>query len=104
MPRQVRIEFAGAMYHVMARGDRREPIVQDDEDRSTFLRTLGEACERSGFRVHAYEKEKGVSHDFLTASERAGFPVHAYVLMSNHYHLLLETKESNLSRGRKREK
>ena len=54
MPRQVRIEFAGAMYHVMARGDRREAIVQDDEDRGTFLRTLGEACERSGIQVHAY--------------------------------------------------
>jgi REP-associated tyrosine transposase len=75
MPRQVRIEFAGAVYHVMARGDRREPIVRDDEDRRTFLRTLGEACERAGFRVHAY------------------------VLMTNHYHLLLETKEPNLSRG-----
>ena len=75
MPRQVRIEFAGAMYHVMARGDRREPIVQDDEDRSTFMRTLGEVSERTGFRVHAY------------------------VLMSNHYHLLLETKEANLSQG-----
>ena len=42
MPRQVRIEFAGAMYHVMTRGDRREAIVQDDEDRGAFLRTLGE--------------------------------------------------------------
>ena len=75
MPRQVRIEFAGAMYHVMARGDRQEAIVQDDEDRSTWVRTLGEACERAGFRVHGY------------------------VLMTNHYHLLLETKEPNLSRG-----
>ena len=75
MPRQVRIEFAGAMYHVMARGDRREPIVRDDEDRSTFVRTLGEASERAGFRVHGY------------------------VLMNNHYHLLLETKEANLSQG-----
>ena len=75
MPRQVRIEFAGAFYHVMARGDRREPIVRDEEDRRTFLRTLGEGC------------------------ERAGFGVHAYVLMTNHYHLLLETKEPNLSRG-----
>ena len=75
MPRQVRIEFAGAMYHVMARGDRREAIVQDEEDCRTFLRTLGEGCERAGFRVHAY------------------------ALMTNHYHLLLETKEPNLSRG-----
>ena len=75
MPRQVRIEFPGAMYHVMARGDRREAIVQGDEDRRAFMRTLGEAC------------------------ERAGFLVHAYVLMTNHYHLLLETTEANLSRG-----
>jgi REP element-mobilizing transposase RayT len=67
MPRHVRIEFAGAMYHVMARGDHREAIVNDDEDRGTFLRTLGEACKRSGFRIHAH------------------------VLMTNHYHLLLET-------------
>ncbi len=75
MPRQVRIEFPGAIYHVMARGDRSESIVRDDEDRRTFLRTLGEVCERAGFRIHAY------------------------VLMTNHYHLLLETKEPNLSRG-----
>ena len=38
---------------MMARGDRREPIVRDEEDRRTFLRTLGEACERAGFGVHA---------------------------------------------------
>jgi putative transposase len=41
MPRQVRIEFIGALYHVMARGDRREAIVQDDEDRTTWVRTPG---------------------------------------------------------------
>ncbi len=75
MPRQVRIEYPGAIYHVMARGDRREAIVADDEDRRTFVKTLGQACERTGFRVHAW------------------------VLMTNHYHLLLETPEANLSRG-----
>ena len=75
MPRQVRIEFSGALYHVMARGDRQEVIVKDEEDRRTFVRTLGEAAERAGFRVHAW------------------------VLMSNHYHLLLETPEPNLSQG-----
>ena len=41
----------------MARGDRREPIVQDDEDRSTFVRTLGEASERAGFRVQFVDIE-----------------------------------------------
>jgi hypothetical protein len=50
MPRQVRIEYAGAFYHVMARGNRKGDIVFDDEDRKTFLRTLGEVCKRAGFR------------------------------------------------------
>lgn len=63
------------MYHVMARGDRREDIVRDDEDRRTFFRTLEAACGRTGFRVHAY------------------------VVMNNHYHLLLETPGANLSMG-----
>ena len=75
MARAVRVEFAGAFYHVMARGDRQEAIVRDDADRATFLRTLGAASERSGFRIHAF------------------------VLMRNHYHLLLETPQANLSLG-----
>jgi len=75
MPRQVRIEYTGAFYHVMARGDRREAIVKDDEDRKTFVRTLGEAAERAGFRIHAW------------------------VLMTDHYHFLVETPEGNLSKG-----
>lgn len=75
MPRQVRIEFEGAIYHVMARGNRRGEIVFDDEDRRTFVRTLGEACKRAGFRIHAY------------------------ALMNNHYHLLLETPHANLAAG-----
>jgi REP element-mobilizing transposase RayT len=75
MPRQIRIEYGGAIYHVIARGDRQEAIVLDDGDRRTFFRTLGEASERAGFRVHAF------------------------VLMKNHYHLLLETPEANLSAG-----
>jgi hypothetical protein len=45
MSRPLRVEFGGAIYHLMSRGDRREPIFLDDEDRKTFLRTLGEACE-----------------------------------------------------------
>jgi len=72
MPRQVRREFEGAMYHAMARGDRREAIVRDDGDRRNFVRTLGEASVRAGFRVHAD------------------------ALMSNHYHWLLETSKANL--------
>ncbi len=75
MPRQVRIEFEGAFYHVMCRGDRREAIFQDDQYRERFLATLGEAVRRTGWRVHGY------------------------VLMSNHYHLLVETPVPNLVRG-----
>lgn len=75
MPRQVRIEFAGAFYHVMCRGDRREAIFKDDQDRGRFLSTLEETIRRTGWRVHAY------------------------VLMSNHYHLLVETPLPNLVRG-----
>ena len=75
MARTVRIEYSGAIYHVMSRGDRREAIYDDDGDRVMFLKTLGEACERSGMVVHSY------------------------VLMRNHYHLLLETPNGNLVLG-----
>lgn len=77
MPRKPRIEFAGAVYHVMCRGNRGQAIYVDDSDRRTYLETLGEAVERCGWRVHAY------------------------VLMGNHYHLLLETPEPNLVTGMK---
>ena len=72
MSRSIRIQFAGAIYHVMSRGDRYEPIFWGDQDRRIFLKTLGEVCERTGWIVHAY------------------------VLMKNHYHWLLETPEPNL--------
>jgi REP element-mobilizing transposase RayT len=75
MPRKPRIEYDGAVYHVMCRGDRQEAVFRDDRDCAVFLETLGESCERCGWRVHAY------------------------VLMGNHYHLLLETPEANLVAG-----
>ncbi len=75
MPRCVRIEFAGAFYHVMARGNRREAIFLDDEDRGLFVQALGEACAMTGWRVHGW------------------------VLLSNHYHLMIETPEPNLVAG-----
>src|SRR6266542_2972033 len=59
----------------MARGDRREQIFRSDHDRKLFLRTLGEACGMTGWRIHAW------------------------VLMSNHYHLLIETPDPNLVAG-----
>ena len=75
MARKVRVEFEGATYHVMCRGDRRENISEDDMDRARFLETLGEVCQRTGWKIHAY------------------------VLMTNHYHWLLETPAANLVAG-----
>lgn len=75
MPRSIRIQAAGAYYHVMARGNRREVIFHDDDDRRFFLHTLAQACEMTGWRVHGW------------------------VLMGNHYHLFLQTPEPNLVAG-----
>ena len=50
MARKLRVEYAGAIYHVMNRGDRREPIFNDDADRQCFLTTLGETCAKTGWR------------------------------------------------------
>ena len=51
MARSIRIEFSGAFYHVMARGNRREAIFKDEEDRSRFVQALGEACAMTGWRT-----------------------------------------------------
>ncbi len=75
MSRPLRIEFAGALYHVTSRGDGREVIFLGDEDRHRFLDVLSDLV-----------------HDFNWA-------VHAYCLMDNHYHLLIQTPEGNLSKG-----
>jgi putative transposase len=75
MPRKLRMEYQGAMYHVMSRGDRREKIFLDDVDRQDFIKTLAEACQKTNWQVHAY------------------------CLMPNHYHLVLETPEPNLVAG-----
>ena len=75
MPRMLRVEYAGAIYHLMSRGDRREQIYYDDVDRQDFLKTLAEACQKTGFEVHAY------------------------CLMRNHFHLVVETPDANLVAG-----
>jgi putative transposase len=49
MARQIRIEYPGAFYHVMARGNRREQIYRDEDDRRFFLKTLSEACGMTGW-------------------------------------------------------
>ena len=77
MARPLRVEYPGAVYHVMARGNQGRAIYRDDRDRLGFLKTLGEACEKTGWGIHAY------------------------VLLGNHYHLLVETPEANLVAGMK---
>ena len=78
MPRKLRIQYSGAIYHVMSRGDQREDIVRDDADREKFLSSLGEACAKTQWEVHAY------------------------CLMRNHFHLVVETPEPNLVYGMQR--
>ena len=75
MARPLRIEFAGALYHITSRGDRREAIYKKDADRLAFLELLDDVC---------------ATYNWVC---------HAYCLMGNHYHLLVETPEANLSRG-----
>ncbi len=75
MPRQIRVEYPGAIYHILSRGDRREDIYLDDVDRQDFLKTLAECCQKTGFQVHAY------------------------CLMRNHFHLVVETPNANLVAG-----
>ncbi len=53
MARKLRLQYPGAIYHVMNRGDRREAIVEDDEDRECLLDTLTEACEKTAWEIHA---------------------------------------------------
>ena len=53
MARQLRVEYPGAIYHVMNRGDRREEIFRDDKDREGFLAALAEVCGKTGWEVHA---------------------------------------------------
>ena len=54
MPRKPRIQYPGAIYHLMNRGDRREPIFKDDQDHRRLLETLGQTCQKPGWQVHPY--------------------------------------------------
>ena len=75
MARQLRLEFPGAIYHLTSRGNGRQDIFLDDDDRVRFLTILAETVTRYNWNCHAY------------------------VLMGNHYHLLVETPAPNLSLG-----
>ena len=54
MARKLRVQYPGSVYHLMNRGDRREPIFRDDADRDGFLATLGEVCLKTSWPAHAY--------------------------------------------------
>jgi REP element-mobilizing transposase RayT len=75
MPRQLRVEYPGAIYHVMSRANGKGKIFETDVDRQDFIKTLAEAC------------------------AKAGFEIHAYCLMGNHFHLVVETPNGNLVAG-----
>jgi REP element-mobilizing transposase RayT len=75
MARPLRIEFAGALYHVTSRGNERRAIFFSDDDRLAFLGILADVVDRFNWLCHAY------------------------CLMTNHYHLLVETADANLSKG-----
>ncbi len=77
MARKLRLQYEGAIYHLISRGDRREDIFHGDADRELFLKTLGEACAKTGWQVHAW------------------------CLMRNHFHLVIETPRANLVPGMK---
>lgn len=75
MARPLRIEFDGAVYHVTSRGKERKAVFKDDRDRELFLTTLAQV------------------------DQRFHWICHAYCLMDNHYHLVIETADANLSKG-----
>ena len=77
MARKLRIQYEGAIYHLMSRGDHREDIFLGDHDRELFLKSLGEACAKTDWQVHAW------------------------CLMKNHFHLVVETPKANLAEGMK---
>jgi len=75
VPRKLRVEYEGAIYHLINRGDHREAIFLEDQDRLLFLETLGQSCEKTNWQVHAY------------------------CLMGNHFHLVIQTPRANLVAG-----
>lgn len=75
MARPLRIEYPGAVYHITSRGNEKKSIFKDEQDREIFLNTL------------------------LQVNKRYNWLCHAYCLMNNHYHLVVETPDANLSLG-----
>src|SRR5659263_143299 len=75
MPRQLRLEIPDTLYHITMRGNAQQDIVTSDSERALFIDMLGETVYRSGWTCHSY------------------------CLMNNHYHLVIQIEEQNLSEG-----
>jgi putative transposase len=75
MSRPLRLEFAGAFYHITSRGNGRKEVYLEESDFELSLELLNDVCEQYNWVIHAYR------------------------LMDNHYHLLLETPDGNLNKG-----
>ena len=79
MARKLRLQYPGAMHHVMSRGDHLEPVSLEEADRRLFVSTLGESCATTDWQIHAY------------------------CLISNHFHLVPETQEAKALRRMREE-
>ncbi len=77
MARKLRVQYPGALYHIMARGNQGHSVFADDADRQTWLDTMADTCEKTGWQIHSF------------------------VLLDNHFHILVETPEPNLVTGMK---
>ena len=84
MARPIRVQFSGAVYHCCARGNERQPIFRDDEDRECWLETVGQMHDQFGVLPHAC----------LCVARRQ-----AFTCMPNHYHMVIETPRPNLSQA-----
>src|SRR3954470_7397076 len=73
--RKPRVQYAGAIYHIMNRGNGKAAVFRNGQDHLSFLKTLGEACAKTGWQIHAY------------------------CLMKTHFHLVVETPRANLVPG-----
>ena len=76
MARKLRLQYEGAIYHVMSRGDHREPVFRSRNDRELFLETLGQACAKTNWQVHAW------------------------CLVSNHFHLSAGSNHTGKATGK----
>ena len=96
MARKLRVEYPGAIYHVMNRGDRREAIFTEDQDRLLFLETLGEACVKTDWQVHAWCL---MGNHFCRAAQRGPHKLRIAVRLREETTMTLAWMAQRLSMG-----